>query len=118
MIILLLFAMACNLGFLLVDGRQNKNNERESKFKPRKHGTNLPRTQGGRIVEELDYIVEKPDMVKSEVPKDMGALFDIVDQIIPGANALKDPIEKTVNHLIPILKVSKYNQTKSIHKSK
>ena len=104
MIILLLFAMACNLGFFLVDGGQNNNNERKSKFKPRKHGTNLPRTQAGRIVEELDYIVEKPDMVKS--PKNMGALFDIVDQTIPGAKALKSPIEKTVHHLIPILKVS------------
>ena len=43
-------------------------------------------------------------MVKS--PKNMGALFDIVDQTIPGAKALKSPIEKTVHHLIPILKVS------------
>jgi len=34
----------------------------------------------------------------------MGALFNFVERIIPGAKALKDPIEKTVHHLIPILK--------------
>ena len=78
------------------------------KFIPRKHGSDLPLTQEGRIVEDVDYILENPDMVKkSVVPKDMGALFDIADQIIPGAKALKDPIEKTVHHLIPILKVRK-----------
>ena len=56
----------------------------------------------------MDYVLENPDMVKkSVVPKDMEALFDIADSIIPGAKALKDPIEKTVHHLIPILKVRK-----------
>jgi len=105
MMISLLFALACNLDFLLVNAGQNNNNKRKNKFTAREHGTNnLPRTQEGRIVKDLDYIRENPDMVKSLVPKDMGALFDFVERIIPGAKALKDPIEKTVHHLIPILK--------------
>ena len=105
MIILLLFAFACNLDFLLVNAT-TKNNQIKSKFKPRKHGSDLPLTQEGRIVEEMDYVLENPDMVKkSVVPQDMEALFDFADSIIPGAKALKDPIEKTVHHLIPILKV-------------
>merc|ERR1711990_1424993 len=104
MMISLLFALACNLDFLLVNAGQNNNNGRKNKFTAREHRiNNLPRTQEGRIVKDLDYIRENPDMVKSLVPKDMGALFDFVERIIPGAKALKDPIEKMVHHLIPIL---------------
>ena len=104
MIILLLFAVACNV----VNGSQNNSNGRTNKFTAREHGSrNLPRTQEGKIVKDLDYIRENPDMVKSLVPKDMGTLFDVVDMIIPGAKALKYPVEKTVHHLIPILKVRK-----------
>ena len=104
MMILLLFVLTYNLDFLLVNAATKNNNERKSKFSPRKHGTDLPLTQGGRIVEEMDYIGENPDMVKS---LDMGGLINIVDQFIPGAKALRDPILKTVHHLIPILKVRK-----------
>ena len=107
MITLILFAVVCNLDFLLVDGRQNNNIEWKSKFKPRKYESDLPRTQDGRIVEQLVEILKNPDIVKSLlVPKDMGVLFDIVDQAIPGAKELKNPIEETMHHLIPILKVS------------
>ena len=93
-------------------------NEWKSKFKPRKYESDLPRTQDGRIVEQLVEILKNPDIVKSLlVPKDMGLLFDIVDQAIPGAKELKNPIEETMHHIIPILKVSKslvaYCQTKS-----
>ena len=98
--ILLVFALVANLEFLLVDG----SNKKKKKFK---HGTALPRTLGGRVVEGSDYIHdEKQDMVKS---LNMEGLLGMLDQFIPGANALKDPIKKTVKHLTPILKVSKHN---------
>ena len=62
MIIQILFAVVCNLDFLLVDGRQNNNNEWKSKFKPRKYESDLPRTQDGRIVEQLVEILKNPDI--------------------------------------------------------
>ena len=117
--ILLVFALVANLEFLLVDG-SNTNESHSFIGKKFKHGTVLPRTLGGRVVEGSDYIHdEKQDMVKS---LNMEGLLGMLDQFIPGVNALKDPIKKTVKHLTPILKVSKslevYYQTKGIQKTK
>ena len=109
-----MFALVANLEFLLVDGSNTNESHSfietiEKKFK---HGTVLPRTLGGRVVEGSDYIHdEKQDMVKS---LNMEGLLGMLDQFIPGANALKDPIKKTVKHLTPILKVRKSRKSMNL----
>ena len=48
-----------------------------------------------------------PDLMKSVIPQNIGAAFDMAEGILPGTKALQGPVEKTWGLIHPILKVSR-----------
>ena len=55
---------------------------------------------------QLGGLLSDPDLIKSLIPKNLGELFDLAEEIVPGMKALQAPIEKTWKLLHPILKVN------------
>jgi len=53
---------------------------------------------------QLGGLLSDPDLIKSLIPKNMGELFDLAEEIVPGMKALQAPIEKTWKLLHPVLK--------------
>ena len=54
----------------------------------------------------LGGLLGDPELIKSLIPKNMGELFDLAEEIVPGMKGLQAPIEKTWSLLHPVLKVN------------
>jgi len=69
---------------------------------------NAKKTSGKKEKDGEDYqlggLLSDPDLIKSLIPKNMGELFDLAEEIVPGMKALQAPIEKTWKLLHPVLK--------------
>ena len=55
---------------------------------------------------QLGGLLGDPDLIKSLIPKNLGELFDLAEEIVPGMKDLQAPIEKTWSLLHPVLKVN------------
>ena len=91
--ICVLVLVAC-LASDLCNAKSNK--KKSGKIKKEKDGEDY----------QLGGLLSDPDLIKSLIPKNMGELFDLAEEIVPGMKALQAPIEKTWKLLHPVLKVN------------
>ena len=54
----------------------------------------------------IGELLGDPSLIKALVPKNLGELFDIAEEIVPGMKDLQAPIEKSWTLLHPLLKVN------------
>ena len=53
----------------------------------------------------IGELLGDPSLIKALIPKNLGELFDIAEEIVPGMKDLQAPIEKSWKLLHPVLKV-------------
>ena len=54
----------------------------------------------------IGELLGDPSLIKALIPKNLGELFDIAEEIVPGMKDLQAPIEKSWKLLHPVLKVN------------
>jgi len=96
--IFVLIVLGC-LASDLCDARSRSKKEKP----PRRRCDRRKRSLSGDDY-QLGGLLSDPDLIKSLIPKNLGELFDLAEEIVPGMKALQAPIEKTWKLLHPILK--------------
>ena len=71
------------------------------------HRSNLSKYKKGDDFSLVSDLLGDPNLVKELIPKNMGELFDMAEQIVPGMKALQAPIEHTWSLLHPVLLVNR-----------
>ena len=98
--IFVLIVLGC-LASDLCDARSRSKKEKP----PRRRCDRRKRSLSGDDY-QLGGLLSDPDLIKSLIPKNLGELFDLAEEIVPGMKALQAPVEKTWSLLQPVLLVN------------